>query len=240
MRVLVLLLALGLASLPAWAQKGAAARSQPAFEATEAGRTAGRGVARAFLIDSGVVDAALRSSFDDQLPALRAELSQRLSFRGLAPARQAAIDAEFARLPAIFREEIDQRMPALIARVGDELAGRFSEADLVALDRFFAMDEARSVLRRGAATMASEDESARNPAASMLSGMTPQEAQVWLDFASTDAGAAFAAQSDFFGSRIRELMMETLTPAIPAMVGRFQAGLCAALESDCPPELRPL
>ncbi len=231
---------------PAAAQKAElrAEAPSPAQAMVAEPSAAGQGAARAFLIDSGLVATAFDAAVAARFEEARTNFNRQL--RGVTRGRREAALAAFDNMPNVLRDEINAQLPALVSAFAVELDGQFQPAHLVEIDAFLRTSAGQTLIRQSMAALPAavrgEQRSNDQTLADMrtaIAGMNDEEAAALLRFGSSEAGAAFAANSGALRQSLQRAMMSAFAPALLGTITRLQGELCTALGPECPREMRP-
>lgn len=244
-KIIAALAALCMAAAPASAQKDGPAPAPAALSEAPAAAPspAAEAVARAFLVDSGVIDAAFDMALQERFASARQQFQSNPDFRRMTRARRDAALAVFDNLPAVMREEINRLMPAAVTAFAADIDREFQPAHLTEIGAYLTSSAGRKLISEsisaGLRDRGQGNVDGAGVARAALGTMNDTEAAATMRFVTSEAGAAFAARTDALVGRLQTTLMAALTPALPVVMARVQTDLCAAMESDCPREMRP-
>ena len=157
---------------------------------------------KAALIDTGAIDASVQQAFANLGPQMRTNVQAQPYFTQATPAHQQAVLAYLDRLPAIVLDEMQQRMPGVVAGGAPAMAQIFSEADARSGAAFLRTPEGRSIFLRSAIQGANN----ATGGAGAIAPPTEAETQAALAFNATPAGQALSAHAEEFSAAILSTM----------------------------------
>lgn len=200
-----------------------------------------RDMANFLLIESEVMGPALQVAFDAMLPELRRSLLTGPLYDSLRPSSQRAMHAFVDSMPRMVEEELNAEMPVIAENLSQDLATLFTSQEMIDINAFLRQPRVRDIyLRsvtagaRGAATGQNETVTALGA----LNGLTPEELAIFAAFEATPSGQAMIAKNDQFTAYLEHHFERGSQALMPRLQLRIVQGMCAALENNCPPQLR--
>jgi hypothetical protein len=204
------------------------AAEQPAApsEAVEAGR----GVIRALVYDSGLMEAAIQPLLEQMMPALRQQVLQSPLYNSVSPRAQAALIAYLDTMPEFLRSSLRTEFENVADRAGIRLAERLTVDELNGIADFMRHPSSRAFLARLAADYVTDREA--NTAA------TPEELAYIEEFMTTPPGVALTREMHFVETVFQEEFEAGTARMSPQVRAAVVTGMCAALGNECPRSLR--
>lgn len=229
MRTLLLAAAIALAAPVAYAQTSA-----PATQASTQHLAVAREAASLLLVDSGALELAFDQTFALLGPTLREQVRATPFYQGLSAQGQSALvaylDTDF---PIMFDREVDSATPAMMDYAAARLAPIFSEQELRDIKAFMTNPAVQEQYRHGVVVGVYEAAGQTPPPAPAISAET---AAIVAAFEQTPSGQAFTTRAN----QVSVIMEETIRNGlnIPHFQRLMVAGMCQAVGSECPPQLR--
>lgn len=202
-----------------------------------------REMANFLLIESDVMGPALEAAFDTMLPSLRQTMLSGPFYESLRPSSRRAMTAFVDSMPRIVREELDAEMPIIAENLSQDLATLFTGQEGADINAFLRQPRVREIYRRSVTESArgavlAQDET-MTPLGS-LRGMTSEDLAIFAEFEATPSGQAMSAKSDQFVAYLEQHLERGSQSLMPRLQRRIAQAMCAAMESDCPPQLRTM
>lgn len=243
MRFLVLAACVAAASVtPAWAQKAQppAATVAPETQSPVLTETpsleaiaAGRDLFEAAIIDTRILDVMFEHFSRDMLPEVRAEITASAIYREASTEHRAALLAFLDTLPDLLKQEFRVEIGAIGDRAAPRFAQRLSADDMNAVAAYMRQPEIQREWRDLADRFIANDIDGDLP--NFPDFTTRSDA-----FSQSPAAQAFALQRSALDRILSEEMQVSTGQIVPRLQFMVAAGLCTALEDECPQQLRNL
>jgi hypothetical protein len=191
---------------------------------------AGRGVIRALVYDSGLMEAALQPLLEQMMPTLRQQVLQSPLYNSVSPRAQSALIAYLDTMPEFLRSSLRTEFENVADRAGTRLAERLTAGELNGIADFMRHPSSRSFLARLAADYVTDREA--NTAA------TPEELAYIEEFMTTPSGVALTREMNFVETVFQEEFEAGTARMSPQVRAAVVTGMCAALGNECPRSLR--
>ncbi len=214
----------------------APAQAAPAAPSPEA-IAAGQDFFRAIIFDSGGLTLIFDTMAANQMPSLRDSIRNSPLYRDARPTHQSNLAAFIESLPDVVREEFEAILVDAGARAAPRFAAHLTAAELTALAAFMRTPAMQALWRSFFSASLSTTGGAPSEAFPDWSRELEGEA---AEFASTPAGLAFAREQEKLTAILNEEVMGGVAAAMPRLQQRVINGMCAALEDECPPQIRAL
>ena len=192
--------------------------------------TAVRDIFSALLFDTGMFDAIVAN----QLPAMRQSFVTSPLYRQTTQRRRDALNSFIDALPGIMREEFEAELTVMAQNAAPRVSSLMQPDELSAIAAFFRDPELRPLIDRMVSAGIADG----------FSGSSPQPEPNAAEMARLDeierspAGRALQVH----GEEVLTILgaeMDAATPRItPRLQDRVLRGMCEALETDCPREVR--
>lgn len=239
MRLLLLAVCFSIASAaPSWAQKAspsAVAPQAPALTETPSleAIAAARDLFEAAIIDTAILDVMFQHVARDMMPGVRADIMASELYRDARNEHRAAMLAFLDSLPGLLQEEFRAEIGAIGDRAAPRFAQRLSAEDMTAVAAYMRRPEIQAEWRDLAERYIDNDVDGDLP--NFPDFTTRRDA-----FSQSPSARAFAMQRDALDQILREEMDRSTSHIVPRLQFVIAAGFCAALEDECPQNIRNL
>lgn len=214
-----LIIAFALAAAPAAAFADSTA-TQTALHAPTALESS-RAMLEALLVESGVIDAAVMTGFNQAMPGFRETIIAPL-LAEFTPDQRIEMEAFIATLPERARARVAAATPAILDDAATRAAGRFTQSEMEAISEFLSREEVRPLLLRLITSGANN--------------LTAAERRTARDWGRTPAGRAFVRESDALMGILNISMQRAQHTITDGLVQDVFAAVCHVMGEDCPAE----
>lgn len=224
------------APAPAQAAPPAPAPAAPATPSPEA-IAAGQDFFRAVIFDSGGLTLIFDGLAARQMPGLRDSIRNSPLYRDARPTHRENLAAFMESLPDVVREEFEAILVDAGVRAAPRFAAHLSASELTALAAFMRTPAMQALWR--AFFTAALSTTGRAPSEAFPDWSRELEGEA-AAFVQSPAGRAFTREQEKLTAILNEEVMSGVAAAMPRLQQRVINGMCAALEDECPPEIRAL
>lgn len=186
--------------------------------------------AHAMLVGSGIVDAAFDTIAAEVMPRMRASTLRSTLYQNASPTHQQALLAYLDTMPALLREEMNIVMEEVAIRVAPRWSELMTPDELTGVANFFSAPASQPFLQAATAYYLGN----------LPPGPPEEAARVLEEFMRSPAGLALERNGDAFNRILAEERDAALVRLMPHLQAVLSAGICAALEEECPQRLRTM
>lgn len=213
------------------------ASAQPAPSAPSASVeqiAAARDFYQAMLFDNGLVVKASDGMARQRMPEIRASLLNSPLFHNANAEHQAALSAFVDTVPALMRQELLVAFAEAADRAAPRAATVMNEGELREVAAFMRSPEAIALIEQAIeARLTGAELDLMN-----YFNIDAGAGEFFVAFSQTPGGRAFSRNREELGRILNEELARATVELQPRVQRMMFAGVCAALEEECPPALR--
>lgn len=237
MRILAIALAFLALSAPASAQKPDSAPAPTASDVAPEHLAAAHDLYRSLVFDNGLLETLSNGISARAMPEIRASLLDSPMYRSVSRESQQRLTTFTDSLPEMMLAEINTMFDEIGQRSAPRFAQRLSADELTQIAGFMRSPE---TLAKWHAMFQSFLDANMEGSTGSFPDWSRSADGTLNAFATSSAGQALLREEDAIGDILEQEINNVMPVMLPRIQARVIAGICDALQSECPPSLRAM